>query len=147
MNRANLTEVHAEALVVFTDNDGNVDALLPPNYLHINELTYYFRQQAATFFDDKEIEGKGKAQGGYDAYDLAERIRLCLDASPNAFHNHMIRLSPSSESLLTYQSNHRRLIELESTPVLTHESDRPFTYWISNMLFYLSMATVSQVLN
>lgn len=145
MNRANLTEVHAEALVVFTDNDGNVDALLPPNYLHINELTYYFRQQAATFFAAKENEGE--AQGGYDAYDLAEQIRPCLDTSPSALHNHMMRLSPASESLQTYQCNHRRLVELEAMPVLVHQSDRPFGYWISNMIFFISLAGVNQAIS
>jgi len=94
LNRANLTDIHAQALVVFTDNQGNVDAQLPPNYLHISELTYYFRQQAASFFDAIEYEG----EGGYDVYDLAEQIRPCLDSSTNALHNHMMRLSPSSES-------------------------------------------------
>jgi hypothetical protein len=147
LNRANLTDVHSEALVVFTDNDGNVDAQLPPNYLHINELTYYFRQKAAAFFDAKESEGKGEAHGGYDAYDLAEQIRRCLDSSPNALHNHMMRLSPSSESLQTYQSNHKRLVELEAMPTLVHQSDRPFAYWVSNMLFFMGLAAVSQSLS
>ena len=147
LNRANLTNVHSEALVVFTDNDGNVDAQLPPNYLHINELTYYFRQQAAAFFDAIENEGEVEAKGGYDAYDLAEQIRRCLDNSPNALHNHMMRLSPSSESLQTYQSNHKRLVELEAMPTLVHQSDRPFGYWISNLLFFMSLAGVNQALS
>lgn len=147
LNRANLTDVHAEALVVFTDNDGNVDALLPPNYLHINELTYYFRQKAAAFFDAITNEGEGEAQGCYDAYDLAERIRPCLDASPNALHNHMMRLSASSESLKNYQNNHRRLVELEAVPILVHQFDRPFGYWVSSMLFFMSLAAVSQALS
>ena len=143
LHRANLTDLHAQALVVFTDSEGNVDAQLPPNYLHINELTYYFRQQAAAFFDAIENEG----EGGYDAYDLAEQIRPCLDSSPHALHSHMMRLSPSSESLQTYQSNHRRLVELEAMPVLTHQSDSPFAYWISNMLFFMSLAGVNQALS
>lgn len=147
LNRANLTDVHAQALVVFTDNQGNVDALLPPNYLHISELAYYFRQQAAAFFDAIENEGEVEAKGGHDAYDLAEQIRPCLDSSPNALHNHMMRLSPSSESLQTYQSNHRRLLELEAIPVLVHQSDRPFGYWISNLLFFMSLAGVNQALS
>lgn len=143
LNRAELADIHAQALVVFTDKEGNVHAQLPPNYLHISELAYYFRQKAAAFFDDIENEGDGRC-GGYDAYDLAELIRPCLDSSPNALHQHMMRLSPSSDSLQTYQSNDRRLVELESTPVLTHHTDRPFGYWISNMLFFLSLAAVSQ---
>jgi Nuclease-related domain len=140
LNRTNLTNVHAEALVVFTDNEGNVDPQLPPNYLHISELTYYFRQQAAAFFDNTTYEG----EGGYDAYDLAEQIQLCLDRSPNAMHNHMMRLSPSSDSVKTYQSNHRRLVELEAQPILIHQSDRPFGYWVSNMLFFMSLAAVGK---
>lgn len=143
LNRANLTDVHAEALVVFTDNDGNVDALLPPNYLHISELTYYFRQKAAAFFDVIENEGGG----GYDAYDLAEQIRPCLDTSPNAMHDHMMRLSHSSDSLKSYQSNHKRLVELEAKHILVHQSDRPFGYWVSNMLFFMGLAAVCQTLN
>jgi Nuclease-related domain len=143
LNRANLTDVHSEALVVFTDNDGNVDAQLPPNYLHINDLTYYFRQKAAAFFD--AIENVG--EGGYDAYDLAEQIRHCLDTSPSALHNHMMRLSPASKSLQTYQSNHRRSVELEAMPVLVHQTNRPFGYWIANMLFFMSLAGVNQALS
>lgn len=143
LNRAGLNQIHAKALVVFTDNEGNVDAQLPPNYLHISELAYYFRQKAAVFFDELENEGKS----AYDAYDLAEQIRSCLDHSPNALHDHMMRLSPSSESLQTYQSNHRRLIELETLPVLVHQSDRPFGYWISNMLFFMGLAALSHALN
>ena len=143
LNRAKLTDTHAEALVVFTDNEGNVHAQLPPNYLHISELAYYFRQQAASFFEAKENEGKN----AYDAFHLAEQIRPCLDNSPNALHNHMMRLTPSSESLQAYQRNHKRLIELEAVPVLTHQSDQPFGYWISNMLFFMSMAALSQAIN
>ena len=143
LNRANLTEVRAEALIVFTDNEGNVDIQLPPNYLHVNELTYYFRQKAASFFDAIQNEGEGR----YDAYDLAEKIRPCLDTSPNAMHHHMMRLSPSSDSLKTYQSNYRRLVELEAHPILIHQSDRPFKYWVSNVLFFMSLAAVSQALS
>jgi hypothetical protein len=143
LNRANLTDIHAQALVVFTDNQGNVDAQLPPNYLHISELAYYFRQKASAFFGAVDNEG----EDGYDAYDLAEQIRPCLDSSPNALHKHMMRLSPSSESLQAYQSNHRRLIELEAMPVLVPQSDKPFGYWVSSMLFFMSLAAVSQALS
>jgi Nuclease-related domain len=143
LNRANLTDLHAEALVVFTDSEGNVHAQLPPNYLHISELAYYFRQKASAFFGAIDNEG----EDGYDAYDLAEQIRPCLDSSPNALHKHMMRLSPSSESLQAYQSNHRRLIELEAMAVLVHQSDRPFGYWVSSMLFFMSLAAMSQALS
>lgn len=143
LNRAKLADVHAEALVVFTDSDGNVHAQLPPNYLHISELAYYFRQKAAVFFNEIENEGKS----GYDAYDLAEQIRACLDHAPHALHNHMMRLSPSSESLQTYQSNHSRLVVLETIPVLMHQSDSPFGYWISNMFFFMGLAALSHALN
>lgn len=141
LNRAKLTNLHAQALVVFTDSQGNVHAQLPPNYLHISELAYYFRQQAAAFFET------AVAEGVYDTSFLAERILPCLDASPNALHQHMMRLSPSSDSLLTYQSNHRHLVELETKPHLTHQSDRPFKYWVSNMLFFMSLAAVSHALS
>ena len=140
LNRAKLTNLHAQALVVFTDSQGNVHAQLPPNYLHISELTYYFRQQAAAFFETAAAEGM------YDTSFLAEQILPCLDASPNALDQHMMRLSPSSDSLQTYQSNHRHLVELETTPVLTYQSDRPSWYWVSNILFFMSLAAVSQVL-
>jgi hypothetical protein len=143
LNRAGLHQIHAEALVVFTDNEGNVHAQLPPNYLHISELAYYFRQKATAFFDEIENEGKS----AYDAYDLAEQIRPCLDHSSHALHNHMMLLSASSESLRTYQSNHRRLVELEAIPVLMHQSDRPFGYWASNMLFFMGLAALSHALN
>ena len=143
LNRAKLTNLNAQALVVFTDNQGNVHAQLPPNYLHLSELAFYFRQQAATFFEAIEHEG----EVGYDATYLAEQIRPCLDASPNALHKHMMRLSPSSDSLQTYQRNHRRLVELEAMLVLNYQSDRPFSYWVSNMLFFMSLAAVSQALS
>ena len=143
LRRAKLADIHAEALVVFTDTDGNVHAQLPPNYLHISELAYYFRQKAASFFDEIEHEGKSV----YDAYDLAEQIRPCLDQSSNALHNHMMRLSASSESLRTYQSNHQRLVELQSMPVLVHQSDRPFGYWISNIMFFMGLAALSHAFN
>lgn len=142
LNRAKLTKLHAQALVVFTDTHGNVHAQLPPNYLHISELAYYFRQQAAEFFDTIENE----AEGGYDVAYLAKRILSCLDSSPNALHQHMMRLSPSSDSIQTYQSNHKRLVKLENQPHLTHQSVRPFGYWVSNMLFFMSMTAVSQAL-
>lgn len=142
LSRAKLTDTHAEALVVFTDSEGNVHAQLPPNYLHISELTYYFRKQAASFFETIDNEGKR----AYDAYDLAEQIRPCLDNSPHALHDHMMRLSASSESLKTYQSNHRRLVKLESMPELVHQPDIPFGYWISNMLLFMGLAAVIQVL-
>jgi hypothetical protein len=142
LSRAKLTDIHAEALVVFTDSEGNVHARLPPNYLHISELAYYFRQQAASFFETIDNEGKR----AYDAYDLAEQIRPCLDNSPNALHDHMMRLSPTSDSLETYQSNHRRLVKLESLPESVHQLDRPFGYWISNMLFFMGLAAVTQAL-
>lgn len=144
LNRAKLTNFHAEAIVVFTDSEGNVHAQLPPNYLHINELTYYFRQKAAAFFDEIKHD---ECKSAYDAYDLAEQIQSCLDHSPNALHNHMMRLSPSSESLQTYQSNHRRLIELEAIPVLMHQSDRLFGYWVSNMLFFIGLSAMNQALS
>ena len=143
LNRAQLSNLNAEALVVFTDTQGNVHAQLPPNYLHLSELAYYFRQQATAFFETIENEG----EGGYDVSYLAEQILTCLDASPNAFHKHMMRLSPSSDSLQTYQRNHRRLVELEATHVLTHQSNRPFGYWVSNMLFFMSLAAASQALS
>ena len=143
LRRAKIADIHAEALVVFTDTDGNVHAQLPPNYLHISELAYYFRQKAASFFDEIEHEGKSV----YDAYDLAEQIRPCLDQSSNALHNHMMRLSASSESLRTYQSNHQRLVELQSMPVLVHQSDRPFGYWISNIMFFMGLAALSHAFN
>jgi hypothetical protein len=139
LNRAKLADTHAEALVVFTDIEGNVHPQLPPDYLHISELAYYFRRQAASFFEAMENEGSS----AYDAYDLAEQIRPCLDNSSNALHDHMMRLTPSSESLQAYQRNHKRLIELENIPVLTHQSDQPFGYWASNMLFFMSMAALS----
>lgn len=140
LSRSGLNPLNAEALVVFTDSQGNVHAQLPPNYLHLSELAYFFRQQAAAFFEAIENEG----EGGYDVSYLAEQILPCLDASPNALHRHMMRLSPASESLQTYQSNHQRLVGLETQPHLTHQSDHPFGYWISNMLFYMSLAAVSQ---
>jgi Nuclease-related domain len=143
LNRANLTDLQAQALVVFTDSDGNVHAQLPPNYLHISELAYYFRQQAAGYFEALEEEG----EGGYDVDYLAEQILPCLDASLNALHSHMMRLSPASDSLKTYQSNHKRLLKLESLPELVHQSDRPFRYWVSNMLFFMSLAAVTQALS
>ena len=143
LRRAKIADIHAEALVVFTDTDGNVHAQLPPNYLHISELAYYFRQKAASFFDEIEHEGKSV----YDVYDLAEQIRPCLDQSSNALHNHMMRLSASSESLRTYQSNHQRLVELQSMPVLVHQSDRPFGYWISNIMFFMGLAALSHAFN
>lgn len=143
LNRAKLTNLNAQALVFFTDTQGNVDAQLPPNYLHISELAYYFRQQATAFFDAIEHEG----EGGYDVPYLAKQILSCLDASPDAMHKHMMRLSPSSDSLQTYQRNHRRLVELEAMPVLAYQSDRPFSYWVSNMLFFMSLAAVSQALS
>lgn len=142
LNRAKLTKLHAQALVVFTDTHGNVHAQLPPNYLHISELAYYFRQQAAEFFDAIENE----VESGYDVAYLAERILPCLDRSPDALHQHMMRLSPSSDSLQTYQSNHKRLIKLETQPHVTHQLARPFGYWVSNMLFFMSMAALSQAL-
>jgi hypothetical protein len=141
LNRAKLTNLHAQALVVFTDSQGNVHAQLPPNYLHISELAYYFRQQTAAFFETAAAEGM------YDTSYLAERILPCLDASPNALHQHMMRLSPSSDSLQTYQSNNGRLVELETKPLLTHKSDKPFGYWVSNMLFFMSLAAVSHALS
>jgi hypothetical protein len=140
LNRSGLNPINAEALVVFTDSQGNVHAQLPPNYLHLSELAYFFRQQAAAFFEAIENE----SEGGYDVSYLAEKILPCLDASPNALHRHMMRLSPASESLQTYQSNHKRLVGLETKPHLTHQSNHPFGYWISNMLFYMSLAAVSQ---
>lgn len=142
LNRAKLTKLNAQALVVFTDTHGNVHAQLPPNYLHISELAYYFRQQAAAFFDAIENE----AEGGYDIAYLAETILPCLDRSPDALHQHMMRLSPSSDSLQTYQNNHKRLVKLENQPHVTHQSARPFGYWVSNMLFFMSLAAVSQAL-
>lgn len=145
LNRAGLNHIHAEALVVFTDKEGNVHAQLPPNYLHISELAYYFRQKATAVFD--AIQNDPDVVSAYDAYDLAEQIRPCLDRSPHALHNHMMRLSASSESLRTYQSNHRRLVELETMPVLMHQSDSPFGYWVSNMLFFMGLAVLSHALN
>jgi Nuclease-related domain len=142
LNRAKLTKLHAQALVVFTDIHGNVHAQLPPNYLHISELAYYFRQRATAFFEAIENEG----EGGYDVAYLAKRILPCLDSSPNALHQHMMRLSPSSDSLQTYQNNHIRLVKLETQPHITHQSARPFGYWVSNMLFFMSIAAVSQAL-
>ncbi len=141
LNRAKLTNLHAQALVVFTDSQGNVHAQLPPNYLHISELAYYFRQQAAAFYETAAAEGM------HDTSYLAERILPCLDASPNALHQHMMRLSPSSDTLKAYQSNHRHLVELQNTQVLTHQTDRPFGYWASNMLFFMSLAAVSHALS
>jgi Nuclease-related domain len=141
LNRAKLTNLHAQALVVFTDSEGNVHAQLPPNYLHISELAYYFRQKAAAFYETAVAEGM------YDTSFLAERILPCLDTSPNALHEHMMRLSPTSDSLKSYQSNHRHLVELQNTPVLTHQTDRPFGYWVSNMLFFMSLAAVSHALS
>lgn len=143
LNRAKLTNLNARALVVFTDIQGNVHAQLPPNYVHLSELAYYFRQQATAFFDAIEDED----ESGYNVPYLTEQILSCLDASSNALHKHMMRLSPSSDSLQTYQRNHRRLVELEAMPALTYQSDRPFSYWFSNMLFFMSLAAVSQALS
>lgn len=143
LNRAGLTDLHAEALVVFSDSEGNVHAQLPLNYLHISELAYYFRHQTSAFFDAIENEG----EGGYDVSYLAEQIQPCLDSAPNALHKHMMRLSPSSDALQTYQSNYRRLVELENQPALMHHSNRPFGYWVSNMLFFMSLAAVSQAIS
>lgn len=143
LNRAKLTNLNAQALVVFADTEGNVNAQLPPNYLHISELAFYFRQQAAAYFEAIENEG----EGGYDVSYLAEQIPPCLDDTPNAMHKHMMRLSPTSNTLQTYQSNHRRQIELEALPVLTHESNHPFGYWASNLLLFMSLAVVTQALS
>ena len=104
IDRSDIDEVPIDAIVVFTHPQGRLDPHLPTNYLHISELEYFFRTRLA------DIKSEGKKWVAENWYD---RIKNSLDDSPYALHNHFMRLSPTTDSIKTYQSNHGRILALE----------------------------------
>ena len=130
LQQSGLKDVPAASLVVFTHPQASLNPHLPPNYLHINELEYYFRTKQAEMRERQESWG---VQG------LFECVWNCLDGSPDALHKHMMRLSPASDSLKTYQANHHRMVALEKSPVLTPKQQRPLKLWGANAAFYIGL--------
>lgn len=128
LQQSGLEDVPAASLVVFTHPQASLDPHLPTNYLHISELLYFFRTKQA------EMQQRGES---WNVQGLFGCISDCLDASPLAMHNHMMRLSPTSPNLKSYQSNHHRIISLEKQSVLTFKKHRPLRLWGVNASFYI----------
>lgn len=121
------TDIFTEAVVVFTNPQSRLDPKLPTNYLHISELAYYFRTKLA------EAQGRGER---WSVQELTSRFWACFDRSPNALHDHMMRLSESSESIKAYHANHQRIVTLEQQPVLTFQMDSKIKFMSIHVTVY-----------
>lgn len=130
LQQSGLEDVPAASLVVFTHPQASLDPHLPTNYLHISELLYFFRT--------KQAEMQQRCES-WNVQGLFECISDCLDTSPLAMHNHMMRLSTTSPNLKSYQTNHHRIISLEHQSILTFKKHRPLRLWGLNAFFYIGL--------
>ena len=133
LKQSGLGDVPAESLVVFTNPQGSLDPNLSTNYLHISELSYFFRTKFACMTERNER---------YDIQGLFESIWDCLDRSPHAMHNHMMRLSPFTDNIKTYQTNHKNIVALEKQPVLEFKLKRPLKFWVLNATFFIGLVNL-----
>lgn len=131
LRQSGLEDVPAASLVVFTHPLASLDPHLPTNYLHIDELLYFFRTKQAVMRQRQER---------WDVQSLFESMWSCLDGSPDAMHQHMMRLSPNTDNLKEYQANHHRIVSLEKLPVLTFKMHRPLKFWTMNAAVYITLA-------
>lgn len=123
-----------EALVVFTDNASSLSAMLPAQYMHISELSYYFRAKRDACKTMTDIE----------AHILP--LKSCFDQDKQALHNHMLRLTPSNDMIKGYQERHKALAMLKQRPHLGYPEPGKYSFWVKTMLVGMSVVYLSHAL-
>ena len=134
LNRKFGRNVPSEALVVFTDEASSLSAKLPAQYMHISELSYYFRAKRD---DCKTFTDVMKNSMALDS---------CFDQDNMALHSHMLRLTPSNDMIKGYQERHSQLTELRKRPHLGYPEPRKYGFWIKAMIACMAVIYISHAL-
>jgi Nuclease-related domain len=120
------------SLIVMTDSKGLVKASMPADYLHITEIEYFLR-----LCRDGKV---GNIKPKYEKFDeIVNSIARKLDPSPDAKHNHMMRLSPTSDNIKTYQNNHQQILHYRKRIPLEYPKFWKLRYWVIGMLTSLGV--------
>lgn len=124
--------VPCEALVVFTDPASSLSAHLPAQYMHINELDYYFRFK------------RDNTHAVTDVTAVLADLKKCFDTDPNAMHMHMLRLSPSNDLIKGYHERDKQLTALKKRPHLGYPEPRKYGPWIKAALVFFLLSFAAQ---
>lgn len=134
LNRKFGRNVPSEALVVFTDEASSLSAKLPAQYMHISELSYYFRAKR----DDCKVFTDVKA--------YIRALDECFDQDEMALHNHMLRLTPSNDMIKGYQDRDAELTKLRKRPHLGYPEPGKYGFWVKAMIACMAVIYISHAL-
>ena len=126
--------VPCEALVVFTDDASSLSAKLPAQYMHISELSYYFRAKRDERKTVTDVVGNISA------------LENCFDPDSMAMHSHMLRLTPSNDLIKGYQDRHAELSKLKKRPHLGYPEPGKYGFWVKAMILCIVINYISHAL-
>ena len=124
----------SKAIVVNTSSSGSFDKKLSSEYLHADDLAYFFRSE----------RDRNPVIANFTA--LRWDVLSQLDGSANAKHDHLMRLSPDTENVREYQLNHERIQQLIRRPKLAYPAPRILRGWVVCALLSFSCAYVVHTL-
>jgi hypothetical protein len=119
-------EINCHALVVCTDENGTLDPNFGSNYMTLQELPYFLRTERDNRFSVSNLES------------LQAQVFGQLDKSPNALHDHMMRLSPTTDNIKKYQENHHAVVAAQARPQIKYQEEIKTQVWI--VAFFVSLA-------
>lgn len=122
-------EPNTHALVICTHSNGSIDPNLSSKYMTLNDLAYFLRSERDNRIPIGDIET------------LQTQVFGQLDKSPDALHNHMMRLSPNNENVKFYQDNHHAILAAEARPQITHPEKIKTKAWL--LAFFGSLVVSS----
>lgn len=119
-------ETNCHALVVYTDANGTLDPKFGSNYMTLQELPYFLRTERDNRFSVSNLEA------------LQNQVFDQLDKSPDALHDHMMRLSPTNENIRRYQENHHAIVAAQAQPQIEYPEKIKTKVWLA--AFFASLA-------
>lgn len=124
----------SKAIVVNTSSSGSFDKKLSSEYLHADDLAYFFRSE----------RDRNPVIANFTA--LRWDVLSQLDGSPNAKHDHLMRLSPDTDNVREYQQKHELIQQLIRRPQLANPAPRILRGWVVCALLSFSCAYVAHTL-
>lgn len=124
----------SKAIVVNTSSSGSFDQKLSSEYLHVDDLAYFFRSE----------RDRNPVIANFTA--LRWDVLSQLDGSPNAKHDHLMRLSRDTDNVREYQQNHVLIQQLIRRPKLAYPAPRIVRGWVVCALLSFTCAYVVHAL-
>lgn len=119
-------DMNCHALIVYTDSVGTLDPKFGSNYMTLQELPYFLRTERDNRFSVSNLEA------------LQNQVFDQLDKSPNALHDHMMRLSPTTDNIKRYQTNHQDIVAAQARPQIKYPEKIKTKVWL--VAFFAALA-------